>query len=152
MSCAVRSAWRWPDCYYLGAQALPFSLLSDAVGADGAPKALAIALASLSALLIVRAVALRVPPRGDAEKSAARTHLRAMGVVALGGAYAVAAPIVGYPVAIALLIASTALYFGLRPDLQLALVAALGAAVFWAMFVKMLGVAMPAGAWLRLVV
>ena len=44
----------------------------------------------------------------------------------------------------------TALYFGLRPELRLALVAALGAAVFWAMFVKMLGVSMPAGAWLRL--
>jgi hypothetical protein len=45
----------------------------------------------------------------------------------------------------------TALYFGLRPDLRLVLVAALGAAVFWALFVKMLGVSMPAGIWLRLI-
>jgi putative tricarboxylic transport membrane protein len=137
--------------YYLGAQALPVSLLSDAVGADGVPKALAVALVSLSVLLIVRAVALRAPAHSDAEKPSAHSHLRALGVIALGGAYTVAAPIIGYPVAIALLIALTALYFGLRPDLRLVLVAVVGAAVFWALFAKMLGVSMPAGMWLRLV-
>jgi putative tricarboxylic transport membrane protein len=137
--------------YYLGAQALPVSLLSDAVGAAGVPKALAVALVSLSALLIIRAIVLRALTHSDAEKPSARTHLRALGVVALGGVYAAAAPIIGYPVSIALLIGLTALYFGLRPDLRLVLVAALGAAVFWALFVKMLGVSMPAGIWLRLI-
>jgi putative tricarboxylic transport membrane protein len=137
--------------YYRQAQALPISLLSDTVGADGVPKALAIGLASLSALLIVRAVAFRVPVRGEAEKFDVHTHLRALGVVALGVAYVAATPIVGYPVAIALLIGLTALYFGLRPEPRLALIAAFGAAVFWAMFVKMLGVSMPAGMWLRLI-
>ena len=136
--------------YYLQARTLPVSLLSDAVGADGVPKALAVALAVLSALLIVRAMAVRAPAREEAAKSNTQTHLRALGVVGLGAAYAVAAPFIGYPVAIALLIGMTALYFGLRPELRLAAVAALGAAVFWAMFVKMLGVSMPAGAWLRL--
>lgn len=137
--------------YYLQARALPTSLLSDAVGADGVPKSLAIGLASLSALLVVRAVALRAPAREEAAKSDAPAHLRALGVVGLGAAYAVTAPLIGYPVAIALLIGLTALYFGLRPEPRLALVAALGAALFWAMFVKMLGVSMPAGIWLRLI-
>jgi putative tricarboxylic transport membrane protein len=135
--------------YYVHAAALPVSLLSDAVGADGVPKALAIGLALLSALLIVRAVALGAPS-GATEKLHAMTHLRALGVVGLGAVYALAAPFIGYPVAIALLIGTTAMYFGLRPEPRLALVTALGAAVFWAMFVKMLGVPMPAGIWLRL--
>lgn len=137
--------------YYLQADALPRSLLSDAVGADGVPKALAIGLAAVSAILVVRALALRPATQARSEPFDVLVHLRALGVVGLGAAYAAAAPFLGYPLAVALLIGLTAIYFGQRPEPRLALVAAFGAAVFWSLFVKMLGVAMPAGIWLRLV-
>jgi putative tricarboxylic transport membrane protein len=135
--------------YYAQADALPKSLLADAVGADGVPKSLAIGLALCSVMLVVRALATRA--EGHAGSFNAHVHLRALGVVGLGAAYAFATPLLGYPLAIALLIGLTAIYFGLQPGMRLVLVAALGAAVFWTLFAKMLGVPMPSGAWLRIV-
>jgi hypothetical protein len=136
--------------YYVQADGLQKSLLSDAVGADGVPKALAVVLGAVSAFLIMRAVLLRAAEARH-EPFDPLTHLRAFGVVGIAAAYAAAAPFLGYPLAIALLITFTAIYFGQQPEPRLAVVAAFGAAVLWALFVKMLGVPMPAGAWLRLV-
>lgn len=136
--------------YYLAADALPVSLLSDAVGAAGVPKALAIGLGLLSAMLILRAAA-RLTIRGTGSAADPWPHLQAFGVVGLGAAYAALAPYLGYPVAIAALIGVTALYFGMRPSPRLVLVALAGAALFWGLFVKILGVAMPEGLWPRLI-
>ena len=137
--------------YYLAADALPVSLLSDAVGAAGVPKALAIGLGLLSAMLILRAVAARPTFRGTGSAADPWPHLQALGVVGLGAAYAALAPYLGYPVAVAALIGVTALYFGMRPSPRLVLVALAGAALFWGLFVKILGVAMPEGLWPRLI-
>lgn len=133
--------------YFAAAGRLPVSLLSDAVGADGVPKALAVTLALLSVLLLLRA-AMRRPSGGAATTMAA--HGRSLGLLGLGAAYVAVAPGLGYPLAIAALIGVAASYFGQRPDFRLASVSILGAALFWAVFVKMLGVAMPIGAWPRL--
>jgi hypothetical protein len=137
--------------YFRLADALPVSLLSDEIGADGVPKSLAVGLALCSLLLIGRAALARASsPR--AEASSAIGHARSFGIVALGALYAAVAPAIGYAPALALLIAATTLYFGAAPSLRLALAAALGAALFWVLFVKMLGVAMPSGSLLRLLV
>jgi putative tricarboxylic transport membrane protein len=129
--------------YYALADALPVSLLSDEIGADGLPKSLAIGLAVCSALLLGRAA---LTHGTEAVAFKLLTHMRALGVIVLGALYAALAPLIGYGPAVALLIAATALYFGTALNARLILVAAAGAAVFWAMFVHMLGVPMPAGA------
>ncbi|HSD43300.1 MAG TPA: tripartite tricarboxylate transporter TctB family protein [Burkholderiales bacterium] len=134
--------------YYVAADALPTSLLADGVGAGGIPKLLAVALGVLCVLLGARslvagaAAASTVAGIGD--------HLRALGVAGLGLAYVAAAPHLGYPLAVALLLAATTLYYGASLRLTV-LVYALGcAAVLWLVFARMLGVAMPAGVWARL--
>lgn len=135
--------------YYRVADALPVSLLSDEIGADGVPKSLAVGLALCSLLLVGRAVLLRRASSGG-EAPSILDHARSLGVVGLGAVYAVIAPVLGYAPALALLLAAVALYFGAGLSLRLVLVSALGAVLFWALFVKMLGVAMPSGGLLRL--
>jgi hypothetical protein len=65
-------------------------------------------------------------------------------VLAIGVGYLVVAPVIGYPFAVALAIAVTALHEGERPSVRLALVACGGAAALYVLFEVLLGVAMPA--------
>ena len=130
--------------YYAAADAIPTSLLADGVGAGGIPKLLAAALALLS--LVLGARSLLAGAVAVADPGAGR-HLRPLGVAALGFVYVAAAPYLGYPAALALLVAGATLYYGerLRPAV---LVYAIGCAVLlWLVFAKLLGVAMPAGIW-----
>jgi hypothetical protein len=60
------------------------SLLSDAVGAGGVPKVLALVMAGSGALLLVRTL-LRAPPEGEGRPPGA--HLKALGLVAITLAY-----------------------------------------------------------------
>lgn len=133
--------------YYALAGALPVSLLSDEIGAAGVPKSLAIGLGLCSLLLVGRAAVTR---GSAAIIFNALTHARALGITAIGAAYAAFAPLVGYAPAVALLIAGTALYFGTRLTARLIVVAALGAVLLWALFVRMLGIPMPDGTLLRM--
>jgi putative tricarboxylic transport membrane protein len=131
--------------YYAAADALPRSLLADGVGADGVPKLLAAALAVLSVALGARAVfagAAAAPGRSD---SGRLRHLRALGVAALGAAFVVLAPALGYPLALALLLLAATFYYGAAPSLRVVIYAAATAAALWLVFARGLGVAMPAG-------
>ncbi|MGQ0663619.1 MAG: tripartite tricarboxylate transporter TctB family protein [Pseudomonadota bacterium] len=138
--------------YYAGAAAVPVSLLTDAVGADGVPRMLAISLGTLSAALLVRAMVAREAVGGEEtpEAGGALRYARALGLVALGFLYVGVAPYLGYPLALALLLAATVVYYGLPPNLRLVPIAVAGAALFWVLFVKMLGVPMPVGVWPRI--
>jgi len=131
--------------YWRAADEIPRSLLSDAVGADGLPKLLAIGLAICAALLAARALWRRdrrpAPPLG--------AHLRPLGIPAIGAGYVVLAPIVGYQAAVAALIAAAIFYFGARAPAAIAASAVLGATALWLVFAKALGVAMPAAGILR---
>ena len=140
LACAV-SGLALALAAWLAARALPTSLLSDGVGADGVPKLLAGALAAVSLWIGTRALLRRA---GAADEPAAR-HLRALGVAALGFAYAACAPFLGYPLALALLLGAAALYYGASARPQTALFAVAGAFVLWLVFARMLGVAMPGG-------
>lgn len=135
--------------YYRLADALPVSLLSDEIGADGVPKSLAAGLALCALLLVGRAALRRPAPQQDGSSTLA-THARAVGIIVIGALYAAIAPLIGYVPALALLLVATALYFGAALRLQLVVVAVVGAAAFWALFAKMLGIAMPTGSLLRL--
>ena len=112
--------------YYNAADAIPASLLADGVGAGGTPKLLAVALGLLSLLLGARGLLA-----GSSTEAVDRPHLRALGIAGLGFVYVAAAPYLGYPLALALLVAAATLYYGarLRPAV---LVYAIGcAALLW---------------------
>jgi hypothetical protein len=134
--------------YYAAADALPKSLLSDAVGDDGVPKALALALAAAGAAQAVRALLSRRP----AEKTAVdmKAHRAALGLLLIVAAYVAVMPYLGYLPATALLIFAAATYAGQPSSLRLAAVSLGGGLVLWGSFAKLLGVAMPTGLWARL--
>lgn len=123
--------------YWAAASGLPSSFLSDAVGADGVPKTLALLLALLSLLVGVRAL---FRP-GEPVKS--HGHFRALGIALLGFAYVALAGLAGYFGSVALLAGTAALYYG-APRRPMVAVFALGtAAVLWVVFGALLGIAMP---------
>ena len=113
-------------------------MLSDAVGAGGVPKAVAVLLALLSLAIAARALAQRT---GDT--AVRKNHLRALGIAVLGFAYVAAAPLVGFFASIALLTGAAALYYG-APRSARPLAFALGrAALLWLVFGRVLGIALP---------
>jgi putative tricarboxylic transport membrane protein len=123
--------------YWWAANQLPTSMLSDAVGADGVPKALAVALAALSIL-----VGLRVALRKDGEAPSA-SSARALGIAALGFLYVLLAPYIGYFMAITLLTAAAAVYYGAPRKWTVGAFALGTAGILWLMFGAMLGIPLP---------
>lgn len=137
--------------FWIGAARLPRSLLSDEFGADGLPRGLAIVLAGVSALIALRALRARRAPAASAQHAEPMaSHAKAMGIAALGFAYVLAAPWLGYAPTAALLIFATAWYYGARPGATLAGISIAGAAALWLLFAKLLGSSMPAGVWAQL--
>jgi hypothetical protein len=129
--------------YFAAAGALPKSLLSDQVGADGVPKVLAVALGVLGAVQIVRAVARR--GAGGTADDAPAHHLRAAGLLLIGAVYAGAAPYLGYLAATVALLLATAAYAAGAVSWRMAGVCAAGGVALWLVFAKVLGVSMPLG-------
>ena len=134
--------------YYAMANSIQNSQLADEVGPAGLPKIYAFALGGFSALLMARAlfrpaVAGKVRAAGE-DLFALR---RALGVLAIGVAYVALVPWLGYPLAIALVIAAASLYGGGQISARLAMIAALGAFGLWFVFVFLLHIGQPAGIW-----
>ncbi|GAB4169534.1 MAG: hypothetical protein OHK0024_05180 [Thalassobaculales bacterium] len=130
--------------YGQAAREIPVSLLADAVGPGGVPLVLAAGLGLTGAGLVIRGL-LAGP--GDSLADDPRPHLKALGLLTILVAYMGLAPWLGYPLSIALLIGSVALYAGAPARPALLLVAVLGGAGFWLAFERLLGVAMPHGIW-----
>jgi hypothetical protein len=141
--------------YYLAATAIPESRLSDSVGPGGMPKAYGIALGVLSVLLIVQSLLARrhaVANASDAKvRDAARKDLhgamRAAVMLAIGVAYVILLPLIGYILSIALLIGATAWYQERKRPHWLVPTAIIGAGALWIVFVEVLQIAQPAGFW-----
>ncbi|MCB4770131.1 tripartite tricarboxylate transporter TctB family protein [Ancylobacter sp. Lp-2] len=133
--------------YYWATGAIPDSTLEDEVGAVGLPHVLAAALAVLGLVLLVRgALAARTEAAGGPEDEERDARLpRALGFLALGAAYVLLLPYVGYFIAVALLIGSVTLYEGAPRRWTVPVAALGGAALYWAVFVKLLGVSQPVG-------
>ncbi len=131
--------------YYVAADAIPTSLLSDGIGADGVPKLLALVLAALGGALALRAVRAG----GTARAVVLAAHVRPIGLAVLGMVYVALAPLLGYAVTLALLIAAALVYFGARAPVMIALNAVGGATLLWLTFAKLLGIAMPIGSLAR---
>lgn len=138
--------------YYWATGAILDSTLEDEVGAVGLPHALAAVLALLGLILVMRGViAARAATatataahHEDDEERDARLP-RAFGFLALGAAYVLLLPYVGYLVGVALLIGSVALYEGAPRRWTVPAAAIGGAVLYWAVFVKLLGVNQPVG-------
>jgi putative tricarboxylic transport membrane protein len=137
--------------YWLAAGSIRHSSLEDSIGADGLPNTLAALLAGLAILLIVRSLVLRPrparEPAGEAPAETPRAHLRAVGMLALGVAYLLVVPTLGYAVSVALLVAAVALYNHQALSPRLAVVAILVAAGFYLLFVQVLNIPLPSGVW-----
>lgn len=152
--------------YYEAAAAIPVSMLADEIGPQGLPISYAYVLGALSLMLIAKSLfaswrdrggALPLPAGGkrDAGRSDAgppgrrdgAAAVRAVGVLAIGIAYLVALPWLGYFLSIALLIGAAAWYQERGRRRWLVPVAVGGAAVFWVLFVIVLQVPQPAGLW-----
>ncbi len=124
------------------ASAIQDSFLSDAVGAGGVPKVLAAVMAGAGLLLVLRSV---LRPMPQASGRGATAHAKAAGLFAAMVLYVLAAPVIGYPLALGLFGAGVARYAGARLDLTTAAFGLGMAALFWLGFVKLLGVAFPVG-------
>lgn len=139
--------------YWLGADQIRVSALEGGVGAQGVPKALAVALAVLTTLMIAQSAwrhyrigpAPQRQPVADAE--ATRRHLRALGMLVIGVAYLLLVSIIGYILAVALLMLATAVYIGRPLSARLAGIAAAGAVLYYLLFVGFLDIPLPAGIW-----
>jgi hypothetical protein len=133
--------------YYWGTTRIPSSALDDGVGARGFPLVLAAALVLVAGAIAVRAVTI-VPAALRAEdvgKEAQARWPRALGLLALGTLYVPASLVLGYPLALFLLLVVVPLYEGMRLSWRVVAVAAGGATFFYVLFEVVLGIRQPAG-------
>jgi len=140
--------------YYKMADALPRSLLSDNVGADGFPKLLAGSLFVFSFFLLLMGI-LRRRATNTTEEQAKKAHekqaaLKAAGMLILGVAYLLSVSLIGYPLAVGLLIAAVLLYYKEALSLKVVITAGIGGIFFWVFFVLALEIPMPMGFWAKL--
>jgi len=138
--------------YWLGADQIRVSLLEGIVGAQVVPKGLALSLAILSLLLLAqdlwRARRTAGAAGGEAgEASRSHAHLRAAGMLLIGVGYLVVVDTIGYLPAIALLVLATARYMGRPWSAQLIALAVGGAALYYLIFARLLGIPLPDGLW-----
>jgi hypothetical protein len=136
--------------YYLMAASLPHSLLDDAIGPQGLPKAYAFLLAGLSIVQIARSLPRRSSARAaSAPARGVRLHglWRPLGLLLIGVGYLVIVPWLGYALSLAVLIFATICYQGGAGVWRAGLVATTGALVFWLLFVRLLGIPQPPGFW-----
>jgi hypothetical protein len=135
--------------YYTIAAAIPASFLDDVVGPAGLPKSYSFVLAGLVAVQVVRSILIvRRAPTGTVRRTGrALGDSRIAVTLGIGIAYGVVLPWLGYPASIALLLVATAGYMAGGINRRVAAVAVAGGAVFWLLFVWLLGIPQPEGLW-----
>jgi hypothetical protein len=137
--------------YYWQTRQILDSSLADSVGPKGLPLILGAGLAIVAALITLRgALAFRkaklaaVPSSADEDGETSVASIpRALGLLAIGVGYILIGPVVGYPVAIGLLIAAVVLYEGGKPSIGLLAFAAAAGVGLWILFVLLLGTEQP---------
>jgi putative tricarboxylic transport membrane protein len=135
--------------YYWATLQIADSSLSDEVGAQGLPRILAFLLTGLALLILVRGLLVapkRIATDIETTDDPDASPRRALGFLAIAAGYVLVSPLVGYGPALALLIAAVAIYEGMKPSWRMAAIAIGGAAVFWLLFVQLLGVEQPSSA------
>jgi len=136
--------------YYVLASQIAPSALADEVGPGGLPAVYAFVLATIAVALAAKALLQPLLARAVDDVAAAGEPplgfglRRAGGVFAIGVGYVLVVPLAGYFLTLTMVIATMALYQGERVSARLAMIAVAGAAVFWLLFVRLLGIPMPA--------
>ena len=144
---AVSGAWLYV------ASGIQESMLSDATGAGGIPRALGYLMAALGLLLCLRSVsfAARAPdatPAGPAPQGStpgrwkSNPHVQALILLGILAGYVVLAPYLGYLVATAVLLGVVAAYGGAPLNRNLLLVSAGGGIFLWLSFAWALSIPM----------
>lgn len=135
--------------YYVLAGGINPSALDDGVGAAGIPVIYAALVAALGLALAARAAAAwwfgRAAPRlagGEGRRLRGAAVMLGVGV-----AYVTVVPFLGYPLALAGVLAGAAFYQGERPGRRLVTMALAGGAAFWLFFDGVLRLGMPSGFW-----
>ena len=135
--------------YYSVASHIGRSALADEVGPAGLPVVYALVLAAVALALAAKALFRPLLVRTVAATAAAGEPTpgfllrRAGGVFAIGVGYVLIVPLAGYFLTLVLVIGAMALYQRERASARVATVAVVGAAIFWLLFVGLLGVPMP---------
>jgi hypothetical protein len=126
---------------------IPSSTLDDGVGPRGFPLVLTAALVVVAIAIAVRALTVTgAGTRADDEAKEAQARWpRALGLLAFGALYIPATAVLGYSLALFLLLVAVALYEGARFSWRVPAVAAGGAAIFYVLFGVVLGVRQPEG-------
>lgn len=141
--------------YYRMTADIPRSQLSDAVGAVSFPRLLAISLAVLSVILVAAGALKRVPvtPEAAKQKAAEDRHgfLRAGGALLIGVGYLLVVSLIGYPLAVALLIVAMLLYTGKNLSWGVVVTGIVAGIFFWLLFGVVFSIPVPQGIWPRLV-
>jgi len=134
--------------YYATATTFPASTLDEpgVPGPSSLPTILAAVLVVIAVTLGVRALAA-APARGgkSEEKEAEAPWPRALGMLAIGASYILMASLLGYLIALFLLLVAVALYERQKPDWRPFVIAGCGALFFWFIFAFVLGVRPPEG-------
>lgn len=149
--------------YWMGAGSIPISPLDGEVNAAAMPEFLAVVLAGLSILLMLKALlAGSERPAADlpANNSSARVsdeskvspvrsrlyeHLRASGLIVIGLGYMAVLSYLGYLISIGLLLVAMALYMGEKFSPRLLMISAGLAGGFQLFFVQLLHIQLPSG-------
>ena len=130
--------------YYAASTTIPTSTLEDEIGPRGLPVVLAVLLALVAIVIGIRAV-VTAPVSGEAAKDAEAPWPRAIGMLAIGALYIPVASLLGYWLALLLLMSAVILYEGMKPSWRMLAVAVGGATFFFLLFDVLLGVRVPEG-------
>ena len=133
--------------YYWATLQIPSSTLDDGVGPRGFPLVLTVALVAIAMAIAVRALTTaRAGTRahGDGNEPEARWP-RALGLLTLGALYVPLSSILGYPLALFMLLVAVPPYEGMRFSWRVPAVAAGGSVFFYILFELVLGVRQPEG-------
>ena len=135
--------------YYALAGGINRSALDDGVGAAGIPLIYAAMVAAMGLALAAKAAGARWFGRAAPRLAGAegRRLLGAAVMLGIGVAYVAVVGFLGYPLAVAGVLAGAALYQGERPGWRLARIAVAGGAAFWLFFDGLLRLDMPSGFW-----
>ena len=133
--------------YYGLTTLVPESALDDEVGPVGLPRLYAIMLVVLCAVVIVRSLLVTFRHESERGDDGPRRSWRFAGMLLIGVVYVAIVPWLGYPLSIALLIAGTAWYQGGTINRRVVIVSASGALLLWLLFVAILRIPQPPGAW-----
>lgn len=148
--------------YWRAAGDIPISPLDGIVNAAALPRALAVAMMAFAVILILRALALEAlylraarraqgpvadRPEEEGRRFTPMQHLKAVGIVAIGIAYLLILPWLGYVPSVVFLVVATSVYIGARAGAYTLGVGVVLAVLYYLLFVRLLDIPLPAGIW-----